>query len=102
MGCSISCQYFEKFSTYLEWAVRRETRSSSVTHSLDDFFFVGPADSDGCSFLLNTFCTLMQCFGVPLSIEKTEGPVQVFSFLGIEIDTVVVLFASGQAGKVKG
>lgn len=41
MGCSISCRYFEMFSTFLEWAVWCKTGSTSMTHYLDDFFFVG-------------------------------------------------------------
>lgn len=92
MGCSISCKFFETFSKFLEWAFRRESGSSSVTHYLDDFFFVGSAGSMACSDLLTSFCSLMERFGVPLSTEKTEGPSQVMSFLGIEIDTTEMIF----------
>lgn len=34
----------------------------------------------------------MSQFGVPLSTEKTQGPVTVLSFLGIEIDSVKMVF----------
>lgn len=96
MGFSISCQYFETFSTFLEWAVRRDTGCSTLTHHLDDFFFVGHACSDRCLFLLVSFCAQMGRFGVPLSPEKTEGPAHVLSFLGIEIDIVCMLFCLPQ------
>lgn len=92
MGCSISCHYFELFSSFLEWVVRVETGSRSVIHYLDDFLFVSPGGSDGCRHLLDTFRFLMGHFGVPLSAEKTEGPVTVLSFLGIEIDSVNMVF----------
>lgn len=92
MGCSISCHYFELFSSFLEWVVRYETGSTAVTHYLDDFLFVGPADSQHCSFLLDTFRFFMARFGVPLSAEKTEGPVTTLSFLGIELYTVSMVF----------
>lgn len=92
MGCSISCYYFELFSTFLEWVVKRESGLRSVTHYLDDFLFVSPAESDGCAKLLSCFCQMMARFGVPLSAEKTSGPVTVLSFLGIEIDTQAMVF----------
>lgn len=92
MGCSISCHYFELFSSFLEWVVRFETGSTSLTHYLDDFLFVGPAGSPLCSFQLSTFRFMMSRFGVPLSEEKTEGPRTSLSFLGIELDTVEMVF----------
>lgn len=45
MGCSISCHFFEMFSTFLEWVVRFETGSRAIIHYLDDFLFVAPGDS---------------------------------------------------------
>ncbi|KAM3936673.1 uncharacterized protein RB166_018270 [Leptodactylus fuscus] len=87
MGCSISCRYFEMFSTFLEWVVRQESGASSVIHYLDDFLFVGPAGSPTCQYLLDTFRYFAAYFGVPLARDKTEGPVTSLSFLGIGIDT---------------
>ena len=83
MGCSISCALFEKFSTLLEFRVKFVTKSSSVTHYLDDFLFVGSSRSS-CSTLLNTFTTICEELGVPLAHEKTEGPSQTITFLGLE------------------
>lgn len=92
MGCSISCHFFELFSSFLEWVVRYETSSRSVIHYLDDFLFVAPGGSEQCQYLLDTFRFLMDRFGVPLSSEKTEGPQTVITFLGIEIDSVNMVF----------
>ncbi|XP_031760883.1 uncharacterized protein LOC116412005 [Xenopus tropicalis] len=92
MGCSISCRYFECFSTFLEWVVRQETGHNSVIHYLDDFLFVGSRSTNVCQLLLSTFQFFMQKFGFPLSKEKTEGPTTVLSFLGIEIDTAALVF----------
>ncbi|XP_069605972.1 uncharacterized protein [Ranitomeya imitator] len=92
MGCSISCHYFEMFSTFLEWVARKVTRLPSITHYLDDFLFVGPANSEVCHDALVQFKDVMSCFGVPLSSEKTIGPVSVITFLGIEIDSVAMEF----------
>ncbi|XP_069584511.1 uncharacterized protein [Ranitomeya imitator] len=92
MGCSISCFYFELFSTFLEWVARKITRLTAITHYLDDFLIVGPAGSDVCATALAQFKDTMAHFGVPLSPEKTIGPVSVITFLGIGIDSVVMEF----------
>ncbi|CAJ0946547.1 unnamed protein product [Ranitomeya imitator] len=80
------------FSTFLEWVARKVTRLPSITHYLDDFLLVGPANSEVCYQALVQFKDVMSCFGVPLSPEKTIGPASVITFLGIEIDSVAMEF----------
>lgn len=87
MGCSISCSLFEKFSSFLEFQVKRFSGSSFLTHYLDDFLFVG-SSSSSCSVLLEAFKAVCAELGVPLAEEKTVGPVQSISFLGLVIDSV--------------
>ncbi|XP_054843036.1 uncharacterized protein LOC129334764 isoform X1 [Eublepharis macularius] len=88
MGCSVSCAAFERFSSFLEWELRRRAGSRDSAHYLDDFLFVGRAGSSECARLLDTFLRLAEELGVPLAHEKTEGPSTVLTFLGIELDTV--------------
>ncbi|KAM9330484.1 uncharacterized protein PAF06_014162 [Gastrophryne carolinensis] len=88
MGCSISCAYFEAFSSFLEWVVKERAGMGSVTHYLDDFLCVGPAGTRICHLLLSTMLDVFGVFGVPVAHDKTEGPATVMKFLGIEIDTV--------------
>ncbi|KAM4748862.1 uncharacterized protein WCC33_006262 [Rhinophrynus dorsalis] len=92
MGCSISCYYFELFSSFLDWVVRQVSGLPSVLHYLDDFLFVGPSGSDECLTLLSVFREVTARFGVPLAVDKTEGPQSVISFLGIEIDSAAMVF----------
>ncbi|XP_040294444.1 uncharacterized protein LOC121005739 [Bufo bufo] len=87
MGCSISCAYFERFSSFLEWVVVQESGCHSVIHYLDDFLCLGPGGSRVCSLLLSTLQSVFECFGVPLAVDKTVGPATELSFLGIVIDT---------------
>lgn len=87
MGCSISCSTFEKFSTFLKWAVRMHAGLDNMAHYLDDFLFAGQAGMDQCSQLLAEFHGLAGELGVSLAHEKTEGPSPVLTFLGVEIDT---------------
>ncbi|KAM4675807.1 LOW QUALITY PROTEIN: uncharacterized protein O3C94_008412 [Discoglossus pictus] len=87
MGCSISCSFFEKFSSFLHWVVCAKTGLYSVVHYLDDFLFVGSQESSDCFTLMQAFQDLAAEFGIPLAVDKSEGPCQRLSFLGIEIDT---------------
>ncbi|OCT97070.1 hypothetical protein XELAEV_18009293mg [Xenopus laevis] len=49
MGCSLSCNYFELFSSFLEWVVKFESGNNFIVHYLDDFLFVGPKGTQTCS-----------------------------------------------------
>lgn len=88
MGCSVSCAAFEAFSTFLEWLVISRSADPHVAHYLDDFLFAGKAGSENCPCLLLTFKGICAYLGVPLAHGKTEGPVSVLTFLGIELDSV--------------
>lgn len=66
LGCSLSCTYFEAFSSFLEWVVRDMSGCASVIHYFSDFL----------------------CVGVPLAQDKKEGHTTQLVFLGITIDIV--------------
>ncbi|KAM9331078.1 activin receptor type-1-like [Gastrophryne carolinensis] len=89
MGCSISCSYFEEFSSFLEWVVKEKAGGrASITHYLDDFLCVGAAESRECELILACMLEVFRAFGVPVAHDKTEGPATSIKFLGIEIDMV--------------
>lgn len=95
MGCSISCSLFEKFSSFLEWLVIKESGHDTVEHYLDDFLFAGiesenMSEPPGsvCQSLMNDFDRLCSELGVPVAEDKTEGPTHNLIFLGLEIDTI--------------
>ena len=58
-----------------------------MTHYLDDFLLIG-SSAAGCEQLLSCFQSLCATLGVPLADEKTVGPAQQLSLLGLEIDTL--------------
>ncbi|KAM8953113.1 alpha-2-HS-glycoprotein [Pelodytes ibericus] len=58
-----------------------------MVHYLDNFFCVGPADTEVCNYVLRTFEWVTRLFGVLLVRDKTEGPTTCLSFLGLEIDS---------------
>lgn len=85
--CAISSYHFELFSSFLEWVVE-VSGLDSLLHYLDDFLFVGPVDGDQCRLLLSGYLRAAWC---PIICQdKTKGPV--LSFLGIEIDTVQMVY----------
>lgn len=89
MGCSISCSIFEKFSTFLQWVITNKSGLNTVEHYLDDFIFAGSRGSGECLQLMTLFQVVCKDFGVPLAVDKTQGPVTCLVFLGLEIDTVL-------------
>ena len=60
-----------------------------MDHYLDDFITWGPVGSEECKGALEVICRTCAELGVPLTIEKLEGPAAQLTFLGIEIDTAV-------------
>ena len=88
MGCSISCNLFNKFSTFLQWLVVERSGVKSLVHYLDDFLFGGPEDTPVCQMMLDTFSDICEELGVPIASEKSVGPVTSLKFLGLVIDTV--------------
>ncbi|KAM4748928.1 uncharacterized protein WCC33_006337 [Rhinophrynus dorsalis] len=84
MGCSVSCAFFEKFSSALHWAVEKR---AGVAHYLDDFLFVVEKGSEQAGNLLKCAEQLFEEVGVPVAHDKTVLPTTKLSYLGIEIDS---------------
>ena len=80
MGYAISCNIFEKFATF-------QSGLNTLDHYVDDFIFAGRRGSEHCQQLMHTFINISEELGVPLSEEKTIGPVTNLTFLGLEINT---------------
>ena len=89
-GCSISCAIFEKFATFLEFAVRRRSPVGQLLHCLDDFLFGGKRNTQDCQIIMGHFQKCMSELAVPIAGEKTEGPTTVLCFLGLELDEMVI------------
>ena len=91
MGASCSPAYFETFSTFLEWAAKREAGSNNICHYADDFFFSATSAVTGrlsCRHLVDSFSNVCNRLGVPLAKDKSVGPTTRLVFLGLEIDSV--------------
>ena len=58
-----------------------------VFHYLDDFITLGPPSSHQCQCNLQGIIQVCKVTGTPLEEDKCQGPAQVLTFLGIELDT---------------
>ena len=87
MGCRTACRIFETFSTALAWICQQKLGVHNIAHVLDDFLFLESTET-ACQGSLDSFMKLCEDINIPLAPEKTQGPAQVLTFLGIELDTV--------------
>lgn len=65
----------------LQWLMQSKYNAGAFSHILDDYFFIGPADSQSCK---NDLC---KTIGVPIKMSKIQTPTTSIIFYGIEIDS---------------
>ena len=86
MGLSVSCRYFEIFSSALQWIM--EVKYGAVmSHTIDDFFFVGPSNSEMCGISLSRFLSICKDISIPIKEDKTVLPTTKIVIYGIEVDS---------------
>ena len=83
-GLRSSPFYFNRVASLLSWIVGSTTHSTSIVQYLDDFWCGDSASN--CLKIYNTFQDVCNQVGIPLAVEKLEGPTRVITFLGIEFD----------------
>jgi hypothetical protein len=86
MGLSFSCKLFETFSTAVHWIIDHKLGGSGCVHFLDDFLFVGPANSPLCLQTLDKKLTMSKQIGLPIKANKTVFPTTTLTFLDLELD----------------
>ena len=86
-GASSSCAIFERFSSGLQWIAQNKFGLKNMLHILDDFLFLGPANSEVCLTDLNIFLALCKHIGVPIKTSKTEMPTSIITFMGLTLDS---------------
>lgn len=66
--------------------------SCNCIHYLDDFLFIGRANTLDCLYLFTEFQMTCHLFRVPLAPEKSVSPTTCLDFLDVQIDTVAMEF----------
>ncbi len=77
---------FTALGDAVEWVAKRKG-ASWLQHYIDDFVTVGRAGSGECAQSMEAFKEACAVLGMPLDAKKEEGPAEVLTFLGIELDT---------------
>ena len=70
----------------MEWIIRQEG-VRFVIHYLDDFLLMRGPTSSECSRALTTLLSVFDRLGLPVALEKLEGPWCQITFLGFELDS---------------
>ncbi|CAB3988531.1 Hypothetical predicted protein [Paramuricea clavata] len=79
---------FNSVAEAVEWILVHNNAVSPLFHYLDDFLTMGPANSSICQSHMDNAFTVFARLGLPLHLQKCEGPFTVLVFLGIELDSV--------------
>lgn len=85
-GLRSAPKIFCALSDALEW-ILLQAGITSCLHYIDDFLTLGAPDSPECERNLRIITDICRRLGIPLAIEKVEGPIAWIIFLGIELDS---------------
>ena len=85
-GLRSAPKIFNAVADAVEWIICQQG-VSTVFHYLDDFLIVGNPYTKDCTVQLSVLREVFEHLGIPVAMEKLDGPATVLSFLGIEIDT---------------
>ena len=89
-GLRSASKLFTAVANALEW-IMLQWGITYVDHYLDDFVTMGPPGVAVCGKNLDIIRPTCTDLGVPLAMDKLEGPTHCITFLGIEIDTQGVM-----------
>eukprot|EP00731_Ephydatia_muelleri_P033508 Em0031g16a len=79
---------FNQFASALHW-IMATNYAADLIHYLDDFLLAGPPGQPTCSESTETMLRVCERLGIPVALDKLEGPVTTITFLGITIDTTL-------------
>ena len=90
-GLRSAPKIFNAVADALLWVLGEEGVRSAL-HYLDDFWFVGAPQSGECGAALQVALEVCKRLGIPLALNKREGPSWLLQFLGIILDSVKLEF----------
>ena len=85
-GLRSAPKIFTAIADAAEWIVR-QAGVNFIMHYLDDFLVLGAPASRECSVALGHVINTFGRLGLPLAVEKLEGPSTRLEFLGFELDS---------------
>ena len=88
-GAAISCALFEKVGLVLQWLAHKNP-GYPIAHYLDDFF-TAHILQQVCDFIMDTIHSTCEEVGVPMAQDKCVRATQIIKFLGLLIDTMLMV-----------
>ena len=85
-GLRSAPKIFTAVADAVEWIVRQEGVDFTI-HYLDDYLVVGAPASQESAEALSTLLGGFECLGLPVAMDKLEGPWSRLTFLGFELDS---------------
>ena len=85
-GLRSAPKIFNCIADALQW-IGRKQGITYLEHFLDDFITSGAPSSEECKQNLSLLIWICDKLGLPLAIDKQEGPSTCLVYLGIEVDT---------------
>ena len=79
---------FNEYAEALQWIVHHNYGVPHLLHYLDDYFIAGPPESPLCAAHLRQFLQVCDHLGIPVAMDKVDGPATTLTFLGLELDSV--------------
>jgi len=78
---------FTALGDAVEW-IAQKRGASWLRHYIDDFVMVGRPGTGECAEAMSALKETCKKLGMPLEPNKEEGPSEVITFLGLEIDSI--------------
>ena len=86
-GLRLAPKIFTAVADAAEW-IARQQGVTTILHYLDDFLVIGHPGSAECMANVTLLLSVFEQLGIPVAVDKLEGPAPVITFLGIELDTI--------------
>lgn len=85
-GLRSAPKLFNLLADLLSWVLELSGASPTI-HYLDDFLTFGPPNTTTCQDNLAIMEKICEELGIPLALDKLEGPSHSLTFLGVRLDT---------------
>ena len=85
-GLASATAIFEWYSSAAEYIARRLFSIEHLHHYIDDFFILAKTKEE-CAKYMSQVVELSKALGLPVAMDKLEGPLLAMAFLGIIFDS---------------
>ena len=85
-GLRSAPKIFSALADAVVW-IAKQNGIPFLIHYLDDFLIVGPPSSPQCAEYVTKLIAIFEQLGLPIALDKLEGPAVRLTFLGFKLDS---------------